>query len=215
MAQNGRTRSQRRAGGSGSSDSNTSAAKRTGTSRSGQASSSGSRSNTSRSDSSSSGSSRSSNSRSSGSRSKPAKSAAAITDEAAEVIRAEEQSGNSIGEQEAPFHRPRWHRAFSFGLITGALFLLSWIGQFVFQMITERSDAEQHGQAFSWSDFLPQFLSSTLENWQSEFLQLVWQAAGLALFYFWGSSQSKEGDERLEAKIDLLLRDRGIDPSKL
>jgi len=54
-----------------------------------------------------------------------------------------------------------------------------------------------------------------LENWQSEFLQLVWQAAGLALFYFWGSSQSKEGDERLEAKIDLLLRDRGIDPSKL
>ena len=40
----------------------------------------------------------------------------------------------------------------------------------------------------------------------------MWQAAGLALFFFWGSSQSKEGDERLEAKIDRLLVERGIDP---
>jgi hypothetical protein len=148
-------------------------------------------------------------------RSKPTKSAAATTKAAAEVIRAEEASGNSIGEREAPFHRPRWHRAFSFGLITGALFLLAWVGQFIFQMITVRQDAEEHGQSFQWSEFFPQFFSSTMENWQSEFLQLVWQAAGLALFYFWGSSQSKESDERLEAKIDLLLRDRGIDPSKL
>jgi hypothetical protein len=36
--------------------------------------------------------------------------------------------------------------------------------------------------------------------WQSEFLQLVSQAVGLALFFFWGSSQSKEGNERIEAK---------------
>jgi hypothetical protein len=108
--------------------------------------------------------------------------------------------------------RPRFYKAYSFGLVTGAFFLLSWIGQFVFQMITVRNEAEQHGQPFTWSDFLPQFFSSTLENWQSEFLQLVWQAAGLALFYFWGSSQSKESDDRLEAKIDALLRERNIDP---
>jgi hypothetical protein len=53
-----------------------------------------------------------------------------------------------------------------------------------------------------------------LENWQSEFLQLVWQAAGLALFYFWGSSQSRESDDRLEAKIDRLLTEQGIDPAQ-
>jgi hypothetical protein len=140
---------------------------------------------------------------------------AAISKAAAKVIRDEEASGNSIGEQEEPFHRPKWHRAYSFGLLTGAFFLLSWAGQFVFQMINERNEAAEHGQEFAWSEFFPQFFSSTFENWQSEFLQLVWQAAGLALFYFWGSSQSKEGDERLEAKIDLLLRDRGIDASKL
>jgi hypothetical protein len=47
---------------------------------------------------------------------------------------------------------------------------------------------------------------------RTEFLQLVWQAAGLALFYFWGSSQSTESDDRLEAKIDALLKERDIDP---
>ena len=88
------------------------------------------------------------------------------------------------------------------------------MGQFIFQLITTRNEASQHGQAFAWGDFLPQFLASTFENWQSEFLQLVWQAAGLALFYYWGSSQSRESDDRMEAKIDALLRDRGIDPER-
>lgn len=46
----------------------------------------------------------------------------------------------------------------------------------------------------------------TLENWQSEFLQLIWQVAGLALLLYVGSPQSKEGDDRMEAKLDALLR---------
>ncbi|MFD1324155.1 DUF6766 family protein [Micromonospora sonneratiae] len=114
----------------------------------------------------------------------------------------------------APFGKPRWPKAYAFALVTGALFLFSWAGQFVFQLITASNEASQHGRSFAWGDFLPQFLSSTFENWQSEFLQLVWQAAGLALFYFWGSSQSRESDERIEAKLDALLRDRGLDPDR-
>lgn len=53
------------------------------------------------------------------------------------------------------------------------------------QLIIERNEAEQHGETFSWGDFWPQFFSSTFENWQSEFLQLVWQAVGLAML-LWG-----------------------------
>ncbi len=45
----------------------------------------------------------------------------------------------------------------------------------------------------------------TFENWQSEFLQLIWQVAGLALLLYVGSPQSKEGDDRKEAKIDAIL----------
>jgi ferric iron reductase protein FhuF len=111
--------------------------------------------------------------------------------------------------------RPRFTKAYSFGLVTGLFFLLSWAAQFIFQMMEVRNEAQQHGQQFTWSDFFPQFFQSTFENWQSEFLQLIWQAAGLALFYYWGSSQSKEGDDRLEAKVDALLRERGIDPEEL
>jgi hypothetical protein len=46
----------------------------------------------------------------------------------------------------------------------------------------------------------------TLENWQSEFLQLLWQVGGLAFLLFVGSPQSKEGDDRREEKLDILLR---------
>lgn len=112
-------------------------------------------------------------------------------------------------------HRPRFAKAYSFGIVTAALFLLSWIGQFVFQLITVQQDAAEHGQAFEWAGFFPQFFASTLENWQSEFLQLLWQAAGLTFLFFWGSSQSKESDERLEAKVDALLKERGLDQEQL
>lgn len=111
--------------------------------------------------------------------------------------------------------KPRFTKAYGFAIITGLLFLLSWTGQFVAQLITVRNDAEEHGQTFEWADFLAQFLASTFENWQSEFLQLLWQAAGLAMLFYWGSSQSKESDERIEAKLDRLLQERGIDPAEV
>lgn len=49
-------------------------------------------------------------------------------------------------------------------------------------------------------------LRDTFENWQSEFLQLIWQVAGLAYLWYIGSPQSKEADDRKEAKIDQLLK---------
>lgn len=111
--------------------------------------------------------------------------------------------------------RPHFAKAYSFAIVTGLLFLASWLAQFLTQMQVARDEASQHDQLFLWSDYLPQFFASTFENWQSEFLQLIWQAAGLAFFYFWGSSQSRESDERLEAKIDTLLRERGVDPRQV
>ena len=65
------------------------------------------------------------------------------------------------------------------------------------------------------SEYLVEMGRDTMENWQSEFLQLIWQAAGLTLLLFWGSSQSKESDERIEVKLDRLLEEQGIDPVSL
>ncbi|NAS22094.1 hypothetical protein GT755_10405 [Herbidospora sp. NEAU-GS84] len=117
------------------------------------------------------------------------------------------------GKVGSPFRKPKFSRAYSFALVTGAFFLISWIGQFVFQAVAFAGEQSDHGRDFAWADYLPQFVASTLENWQSEFLQLLWQTAGLAVLYYWGSSQSRESDERIEAKLDALLRERGIDPA--
>ncbi len=114
-----------------------------------------------------------------------------------------------------PFQKPEWWKAYSFALVTLLLFGLSWFGQFYFQAQQFVVDAEAHGQPTRMVDYWPTFWAATFENWQSEFLQLVWQAAGLALFYHWGSSQSREGTDRIEAKLDALLRRQGMDPDTL
>lgn len=111
--------------------------------------------------------------------------------------------------------KPPWLVAFSFPLVTAVLFGLSWYGQFFFQAKAALAEAEQHDRTVDFGDYVAQFWASTFENWQSEFLQLVWQAVGLAVFYCWGSSQSREGTDRLEAKVNLLLRRQGIDPDTL
>ncbi len=111
--------------------------------------------------------------------------------------------------------KPGFSKAYGFAIVTAAFFLLAWIGQFISQLYVERNDAQTHGEVFRWSEFWPQFIQSTMENWQSEFLQLVWQAVGLALLYCWGSSQSKESDERIEEKLNRLLEERGIDADEI
>ncbi len=54
--------------------------------------------------------------------------------------------------------------------------------------------------------YLTEVTRDTLENWQSEFLQLICQVAGLAFLWHIGSPQSKEGDDRKEEKLDAILK---------
>ena len=60
------------------------------------------------------------------------------------------------------------------------------------------------------SEYIAETSRDTFENWQSEFLQLIWQVAGLSYLFYRGSPQSKEGDERIEKKIDIIIKK--IDP---
>jgi len=71
-------------------------------------------------------------------------------------------------------------------------------------------EQQQFGAPVEVSGYTVQMLRDTLENWQSEFLQLLWQIGGLAFLLYVGSPQSKEGDDRLEAKIDAILA--AVDP---
>ncbi len=72
-------------------------------------------------------------------------------------------------------HLKRWGAAY----LLLALFLASWVAQFVAMLVEAGDEARQHGQPFEMHEFWPQFLSATFENWQSEWLQLLIQAVVL------------------------------------
>jgi hypothetical protein len=108
-------------------------------------------------------------------------------------------------------HRSIWWR-YGFAWVTGALFLITLSGHWIFGWFAYVNEQRSHNQPVSVSEYTIQMGRDTLENWQSEFLQLLWQVAGLAILLHVGSPQSKEGDDRMEAKIDAILL--AVDPKK-
>ena len=96
-------------------------------------------------------------------------------------------------------------RKYAYGWITLSFFIGSLILPWYFGWQAYVSEAAEHGQAPQQADYLNEMLRDTFENWQSEFLQLMWQVCGLAYFLYVGSPASKENDDRVEAKVDALL----------
>jgi hypothetical protein len=113
---------------------------------------------------------------------------------------------------EVVMHNQSIWRAYGFFWVTGALFLITLSGHWIFGWYAYVNEQLAHQQPLEVSDYTIQMMRDTLENWQSEFLQLVWQVAGLAILLHVGSPQSKEGDDRMEAKLDAILM--AVEPSK-
>jgi hypothetical protein len=97
-------------------------------------------------------------------------------------------------------------RRYSFLWVTGLIFIVTLVLHWWFGWHAYVSEATQHGQRPEFRDFAVEIGRDTFENWQSEFLQLCWQVAGLAFLYYAGSPQSRGDDERMEAKLDDLLK---------
>ena len=98
-----------------------------------------------------------------------------------------------------------WTR-YSFAWVTLGFFAISFAGHWIFGWFAFTDEQRSLGQPVEVPAYLVEMGRDTFENWQSEFLQLLWQVAGLALLLYVGSPQSKEGDDRVEAKVDELLR---------
>lgn len=90
--------------------------------------------------------------------------------------------------------------------VTLILFIGSIIGHWIFAWKAYVDEQESLNLPIEVKEYFHESARDTFENWQSEFLQLIWQVAGLALLLYVGSPQSKEGDSRKEAKLDLILR---------
>ena len=102
-------------------------------------------------------------------------------------------------------------RRYAYGWITLGFFLGSFLLHWYFGWETFVEEAASHGQEPESAAYLNQMLRDTFENWQSEFLQLLWQVVGLTYFLYLGSPSSKENDDRMEVKIDAILRAVGGD----
>ena len=102
-------------------------------------------------------------------------------------------------------------REFGLGLAFLILFFTTWVAHGVteWQVYTDQQFAQ--GLDTSIGDFLSEFGQGTLENWQSEFLQLFSFVVMATLYIHKGSSESKDGEEnimaslrRIEEKLDTL-----------
>jgi hypothetical protein len=98
-----------------------------------------------------------------------------------------------------------WKR-YGYAWVTVAFFLLSLAGHWIFGWFAYVEEQREHNQPVEVSGYVVETARDTLENWQSEFLQLLWQVGGLAVLLYVGSPQSKEEDDRLEEKLDAILR---------
>lgn len=87
-------------------------------------------------------------------------------------------------------------KKYAYGWITLAFFTISIVLHWGFGWAAYVNEARDHGQAAQLTPYLMEMGRDTFENWQSEFLQLIWQVVGLAYFLYVGSPSSKENDDR-------------------
>lgn len=117
-----------------------------------------------------------------------------------------------IRERRASGVRKLW-RNFGLSLTFALLFLISWVAQGLAEWSSFVHQQAAHGQVARFSDFWVEFGQSTLENWQSEFLQLFSFVVVAAVLIHRGSGESKDGTDRIEKtvkEIRDMLRDAGL-----
>ena len=96
----------------------------------------------------------------------------------------------------------RLWRGYNLSVVLALLFLISWVGQLITQWFNWANEQTDHNQPLETAAFLWQFWQSTLENWQSEFLQLFSFVTLSALFIHRGSAESRDSDEQMQKSLD-------------
>jgi hypothetical protein len=100
-------------------------------------------------------------------------------------------------------------RNYSLSIVLFVLFLVAWIGQTVVGWFDFAAEQQQHGQAievFGQDGYVWHWAEATLENWQSEFLQLFTFVVLTAYLIHKGSHESKDTDDEMMARLDRIER---------
>jgi hypothetical protein len=103
-------------------------------------------------------------------------------------------------------YTPSLWKKYNYAWITLILFAGSLVGHWTFAWYAFVHEQVAHNEVVDSKEYFIEVARDTFENWQSEFLQLLWQVGGLAFLFYVGSPQSKEGNDRKEEKIDEILK---------
>jgi hypothetical protein len=98
---------------------------------------------------------------------------------------------------------------YNLSIVLFGLFLVSWIGQTWVGWIEFVAQQSEHGQAasaFGQNGYLWPWAQATLENWQSEFLQLFCMVVFTAFLIHRGSAESKDSNDRMEQTLQRIER---------
>jgi hypothetical protein len=99
--------------------------------------------------------------------------------------------------------RSLW-RNYSLSIILGCLFLAAWTAQTWAGWYKFAAEQASHGESAQWfgpSGYVWEWTAATMENWQSEFLQLFTFVVLTAYFIHRGSHESKDSDEEQMAML--------------
>lgn len=109
--------------------------------------------------------------------------------------------------------RMRLWKNFGLSLAFCFLFFLTWIGHGIAQWQTFTDEQREHKEPVELGDFIADFSQATLENWQSEFLQLFSFTIMAAVLIHKGSAESKDSDDRIEAAIQRIEKKLDTEPT--
>ncbi len=98
---------------------------------------------------------------------------------------------------------------FGLSLSLMTLFFATWIAQGLAQWEKFVDEQEEHNQPAEVSDFMPEFATSTLENWQSEFLQLFSFVVLAALYIHKGSAESRDSEDEMQEALKRIEKHLG------
>ena len=103
----------------------------------------------------------------------------------------------------------------NFGLSLGfcILFFVSWAAHGVAEWQSFTDEQKAHGQKPGVGDFVAQFSRASLENWQSEFLQLFSFTVMASVLIHKGSAESRDSDDGIQAALKRIEDKLGTEPT--
>jgi len=94
-------------------------------------------------------------------------------------------------------------------IVLATLFVVAWGLQTYAgweRFVAEQSEHNESAFVFGQGGYVFEWLAATMENWQSEFLQLLSFVVLTSFFIHRGSHESKDSDDQMQEQLDRIER---------